>query len=182
MRFVVVKSWGSKTHHDLYIKCSERLPPAEIRQSCCTPSHTDKQYPLHTARTLCTDFSLGHQGLAQLYFALQALCSFGYFPCSVPRIWQKTYFSSINPVKTVLFPHITNRSRYDIRTFQSPHSKKGLPCIRQSGNPLIIPGAPSKIRTCGLRIRSPALYPLSYGRIFSAINIVFLRYSVKLIE
>lgn len=24
-------------------------------------------------------------------------------------------------------------------------------------------GGPGKIRTCGLRIRSPALYPLSYG-------------------
>ena len=34
-----------------------------------------------------------------------------------------------------------------------------------AGNPLALNGAPRVIRTPGLRIRSPALYPLSYGRI-----------------
>jgi hypothetical protein len=46
---------------------------------------------------------------------------------------------------------------------------------------LILAGAPSQIRTGGLRIRSPALYPLSYGRIYCMLFIVSLHDSVKVI-
>ena len=44
-----------------------------------------------------------------------------------------------------------------------------------------IAGAPSPIRTGGLRIRSPALYPLSYGRVYVTYVIRFLDYPVKVI-
>ena len=41
------------------------------------------------------------------------------------------------------------------------NEKKGF---SQKAETLDFTGAPGKIRTCNLRIRSPALYPLSYGR------------------
>ena len=46
--------------------------------------------------------------------------------------------------------------------YRSPGSKKAFAASPQR---LAIHGAPGWIRTSGLRIRSPALYPLSYGRI-----------------
>ena len=36
--------------------------------------------------------------------------------------------------------------------------------LKLNAQVLYFTGAPGRIRTCDLRIRSPALYPLSYGR------------------